>query len=93
MKILIFGMIGLLSFIGSLAAALAMTGNLSKESLQRLIKKEVALASNSTSSGVLYLGVQVEGCLEDDGAEADYMNQLLREFPDSPEARRVADAN
>ena len=47
------------------------------------------LASNETSPGVLYLGVQIEKALHDDRAATDYMNQLLREFPDSPEARRV----
>lgn len=45
------------------------------------------LASNPPSSGVLYLAVQVETQLGDDRAATDYMNQLLREFPASAEAR------
>ncbi len=64
-----------------------------KECLQSRAFLQRFLASNTTSPGVLYLGVQVEGCLEDDRAETDYMNQLLREFPDSPEARRVVAAD
>ena len=51
------------------------------------------LSTNKTSSGVLYLGVQIEECLEDDRAEADYANQLLREFPNSAEAKRVLEAD
>lgn len=50
------------------------------------------LSGDKTSPGTLYLGVQVERCLEDDRATTDYVNQLLREFPNSPEARRVLDA-
>lgn len=51
------------------------------------------LASNKTSPGVLYLGVRVEECLEDGRAEEDYMNQLLREYPNSPEAKQVLAAD
>lgn len=47
------------------------------------------LASNETSPGVLYLGVRIEKALQDDRAATDYKDQLLREFPNSPEARRV----
>ena len=50
------------------------------------------LSGNKTSPGVLYLGVRVEKCLDDDRAATDYMNLLLREFPDSPEAGRVLEA-
>lgn len=49
MKIVIFGLAGILSFVGSLVAALAVTGNLSKESLQRLMQKEVVLEEEMTS--------------------------------------------
>ena len=45
------------------------------------------LASNPPSSGVLYLAVLIETGLADDRAATNYMNQLLREFPESPEAR------
>ena len=64
-----------------------------KECLQSRAFLQRFLANNTTSPGVLYLGVQVEECLENNRAETDYMNQLLSEFPDSPEARRVADAD
>ncbi len=50
------------------------------------------LAGNKSSPGVLYLAVQVENALEDDRAATDYINQLLREFPSSPEARRALEA-
>jgi type IV pilus assembly protein PilF len=51
------------------------------------------LSSNKSSPGVLYLAVQVEQALEDQRAATDYMNQLLREFPASPEARRLLESN
>jgi type IV pilus assembly protein PilF len=44
---------------------------------------------NKTSASTLYLGVQVEEALGDDRASSDYANQLLREFPNSLEARRI----
>lgn len=50
------------------------------------------LAGNKASPGVLYLGVQTEKALGDERAATDYMNQLLRDFPASPEARRVLEA-
>ncbi len=51
------------------------------------------LSRNKTSAGVLYLGVQVEKALQDDRTATDYMNQLLREFPNSPEAKRVLETD
>jgi type IV pilus assembly protein PilF len=45
------------------------------------------LATNPPSSGVLYLAVQIETELDDERAATDYMNQLLRDFPRSAEAR------
>jgi len=45
------------------------------------------LASNPTSAAVLYLAVQIETAGGDDRAATDYMNQLLRDFPDSAEAK------
>ncbi len=47
---------------------------------------------NKTSAATLYLGIQVENALGDDRASTDYANQLLRDFPDSLEARRVMEA-
>jgi type IV pilus assembly protein PilF len=48
-------------------------------------------AGNKTSAATLYLGIQVEKALGDDRAGTDYANQLLRDFPNSLEARRVLD--
>jgi len=45
------------------------------------------LSSNPTSAPVLYLAVQIETGYGDDRAATDYMNQLLRDFPESAEAR------
>ena len=46
-------------------------------------------AGNKASAATLYLGIQVENDLSDDRASTDYANQLLRDFPQSLEARRV----
>ncbi len=51
------------------------------------------LSSDKTSADVLYLGVQIEKALEDDRAATDYTNQLLRDFPASPEAKRVLEGD
>jgi type IV pilus assembly protein PilF len=45
------------------------------------------LSTNKSSPDVLFLGIQIEEALQDDRASTDYTNQLLREFPASPEAR------
>ncbi len=45
------------------------------------------LAANPSSASVLYLAVQIETSNRDDRAATDYTNQLIREFPESPEAR------
>jgi len=50
------------------------------------------LSSNKTSPAVLHLGVQIEKALDDERAATDYANQLIREFPASPEARRLLEA-
>lgn len=47
------------------------------------------LSSNVPSAEVLYLGMQIETELGDERARTDYSNRLLREFPESPEARQV----
>ena len=47
------------------------------------------LASNPASPAVLALAIQIEKELGDNRAVTDYMNQLLRDFPDSPEARQT----
>ena len=43
MKLVMFGTLGLVSFVGALAGALAVTGNLSRETLDKVMGKEVAL--------------------------------------------------
>jgi type IV pilus assembly protein PilF len=48
-------------------------------------------AGNKTSAATLYLGIQVENDLGDDRASTDYANQLLSDFPNSVEARRLLD--
>jgi type IV pilus assembly protein PilF len=47
------------------------------------------LAANAATPAVLDLAIQIETNLGDDRAATDYMNQLLRDFPDSEEARRT----
>ncbi len=47
------------------------------------------LSANVPTPGVLYLGVRIEEELGDDRARTEYSNRILREFPESPEARRV----
>jgi len=47
------------------------------------------LSANVPTPGVLYLGVRIEEELGDDRARTEYSNQILREFPASPEARRI----
>lgn len=51
------------------------------------------LATNRATPEVLYLAVQIERSLGDDRARTDYENQLLREFPNSVQARRVLQAS
>jgi type IV pilus assembly protein PilF len=50
------------------------------------------LATNPASPSVLYLAVQIEKELGDNRASTDYSNQLLRDFPDSAEARRLTES-
>ncbi len=50
------------------------------------------LSSNPASPGVLYLGVQIEELLGDERAKTDYSNQILRDYPASPEARRILES-
>jgi type IV pilus assembly protein PilF len=48
------------------------------------------MATNTVSAGVLYLAAEIEGKLGNDRGRAEFVNQLLREFPDSPEAGKVS---
>lgn len=47
------------------------------------------LGSNVATASVLYLGVRIEEELGDERARTDYSNQILRDFPTSPEARQI----
>ena len=47
------------------------------------------MASNRTTAGVLFLAAEIEGRLGNDRGRTEYVNRLLREFPESPEARRA----
>lgn len=50
------------------------------------------LGSNVPSADVLYLGVRIEEELGDDRARTEYSDQILREFPTSPEARKILES-
>lgn len=47
------------------------------------------ISASPTTAGVLYLAAEIEGKLGNDRARSEYVDQLLREFPESPEARKV----
>lgn len=47
------------------------------------------LANNEATAAVLFLAIQIEMANDNDRAATDYMNQLLRDFPDSAEARQT----
>ena len=47
------------------------------------------LSFNEASAAVLYLAIQIETQLGMDREATDYLNLLLRDFPDSPEARQT----
>ncbi len=51
------------------------------------------LSVTDPTPGVLFLGLQIEEELGDDRARATYANRLLRDFPNSAEARRVLESN
>ena len=47
------------------------------------------LAANDASAAVLYLAIQIETANGNDRVATDYLNQLLRDYPDSDEARQT----
>ena len=47
------------------------------------------LAANEATAAVLYLAIQIETENNNDRAATDYLNRLLRDFPDSAEARQT----
>lgn len=50
------------------------------------------LSANVPTASVLYLGARIENELGDDRARTDYSNQILRDFPESAEARRILES-
>jgi type IV pilus assembly protein PilF len=50
------------------------------------------LSSNIPSASVLYLGVRIEEALGDERARTTYANRILREFPESAEARTILES-
>ncbi len=47
------------------------------------------MSSNITTAGVLYLASEIERKLGNDRGREEFVDQLLRDFPESAEARRV----
>ena len=47
------------------------------------------MAANPSNAGVLYLAADIEGKLGNDRGRMEFVNRLLREYPESPEARKV----
>ena len=45
---------------------------------------------NTVTAGVLNLAAEIEGKLGNRRGRAEFLDQLLREFPDSPEAGKVS---
>jgi type IV pilus assembly protein PilF len=51
------------------------------------------LGTNAPSAGVLLLGMRIEERLGDERARTEYSNQILRDFPESPEARSILESS
>lgn len=47
------------------------------------------MAANPLNAGVLYLAADIEGKLGNDRGRMEFVNRLLREYPESPEARKI----
>jgi type IV pilus assembly protein PilF len=47
------------------------------------------MASHRTTAGVLFLAAEIEGKLGNDRGRTEYVDRLLREFPESAEARKA----
>jgi type IV pilus assembly protein PilF len=50
------------------------------------------MASTSPTAGVLYLASKIEDMLGNERGKTDYEDQLIRQYPTSPEARKVLGA-
>ena len=47
------------------------------------------MSVSKTTAGVLFLAAQIEEKLGNDRGRSEYVNQLLRDFPQSDQAKRV----
>ena len=47
------------------------------------------MSSSKSTAGVLFLASEIEGKLGNDRGRTEFVNKLLREFPQSAEARKV----
>lgn len=47
------------------------------------------MATNRSTAGILLLAAEIEGKLGNDRGRTEFVDQLLREFPESPEARKA----
>ncbi|MDH5240797.1 MAG: tetratricopeptide repeat protein, partial [Gammaproteobacteria bacterium] len=47
------------------------------------------LSANVPTAGILYLGSRIEDLLDNDRGRVEFEDRLIREFPTSPEARKV----
>ena len=50
------------------------------------------LSSNVPTAEVLYLGFQIEDALGAEGERTEYSNRILREYPQSAEAKSVLES-
>ena len=51
------------------------------------------LIDNTATAAILSLGWEIESKLGDNRARDEYFNQMMEEFPDAPETRRIASRN
>jgi type IV pilus assembly protein PilF len=47
------------------------------------------MSANKSTAGVLFLAAEIEGKLGNEDGRTEFVNQLLREYPESPEARKA----
>jgi type IV pilus assembly protein PilF len=47
------------------------------------------MSTTKATAGVLLLGAEIEDKLGNESGRTEFVNQLLSEFPDSPEARKA----
>jgi len=47
------------------------------------------MSTSDSTAGVLLLAAEIEGKLRNERGRTEYLNQLLREYPESPEARKA----